>query len=174
MMITGTRHPYCASGVISASLLPRSLFLLAVLLPALVAVGQTNYTPYTFTTVAGLASIGSVDSVYINAQFNRPATVAVDSAGNLYVADTNNSTIRKVTLAGVVTTLAGSPGNIGSTDGTGSAARFFDPAGLALDSAGNIYVADTGNNTIRKVTAAGVVTTLAGSPDAMGHTDGTG
>jgi streptogramin lyase len=172
-MITGTCHPYRASGVKSASLLQRSLFLLAVLLPAL-AVGQTNYTPYTFTTVAGLASIGSVDSAYINAQFNRPATVAVDSAGNLYVADTNNSTIRKITLAGVVTTLAGSPGNIGSTDGTGSAARFFDPAGLTLDSSGNLYVADTGNSTIRMVTAAGVVTTLAGLPGAIGYTEGTG
>jgi hypothetical protein len=147
--------------------------LLAVLWPAL-AVGQTNYTPYTFTTVAGLADIGSVDAFHNNAQFNRPASVAVDSAGNTYVADTNNSMIRKITPAGVVTALAGSPGNIGSTDGTGSAARFFDPAGLALDSSGNIYVADTGNSTIRKVTAAGVVTTLAGSPDALGHTDGTG
>jgi uncharacterized protein YjiK len=173
MMKTGTRHLHRASGVESTSLLPRSLFLLAVFLPVL-AVGQTNYTPYTFTTVAGLTSIGSADGTRTNAQFNRLAAVAVDSAGNTYVADTDNSTIRKVTPAGVVTTLAGSPGNIGSTDGTGSAARFFDPAGLALDSSGNIYVADTGNNTIRKVTPAGVVSTLAGSPDASGYTDGTG
>jgi hypothetical protein len=173
MIKTGTRHPHRASGVKSTSLLQRSLFLLAVLWPAL-AVGQTNYTPYTFTTIAGLADIGSVDGVHNNAQFNRPASVAVDSAGNTYVADTNNSTIRKITPAGVVSTLAGSQGNIGSTDGTGSAARFFDPAGLALDSSGNIYVADTGNNTIRKITSAGVVTTLAGSPDAVGYADGTG
>ena len=81
-----------------------------------------------------------------------PYGVAVDSAGNVYVADTSNHTIRKVTPAGVVTTLAGLAGNSGSADGTGSAARFYLPCGVAVDSAGNVYVADTGNHTIRKVT----------------------
>jgi sugar lactone lactonase YvrE len=86
----------------------------------------------------------------------------VDSSGNVYVADAGNSTIRKVTPAGVVTTLAGGAGQFGSTDGTGSAARFNAPAGVAVDSSGNVYVADSGNSTIRYVTTAGVVTTLVG------------
>jgi hypothetical protein len=75
--------------------------------------------------------------------------VAVDSAGNVYVADTYNDTIRKVTPGGVVTTLAGWAGSWGSADGTGSAAQFSNPCGVAVDSAGNVYVADTGNNAIR-------------------------
>jgi hypothetical protein len=151
-----------------------SLQMLPALLLAASAVGQTTYTPYTFTTVAGLPSIGSVDGGGISAQFNRCAAVVVDSQGNIYVADTNNSTIRKVTPAGVVTTLAGLANNTGSTDGTGSAARFFDPAGIAMDGAGNLFVADTGNYAIRKLTPAGVVTTLAGSAGNSGYADGTG
>ena len=92
-----------------------------------------------------------------------PHGVAVDGAGNVYVADTNNDTIRKITPAGVVTTLAGTAGQAGSADGTGAAARFDNPEGVAVDAAGNVYVADTGNDTIRKITPAGVVTTLAGA-----------
>jgi hypothetical protein len=77
--------------------------------------------------------------------------VAVDSAGNVFVADWDNSTIRKVTPAGVVTTLAGSAGSYGSADGTGSAARFYYPEGVAVDTNGNVFVADRDNHTIRKV-----------------------
>ena len=87
--------------------------------------------------------------------FFEPSGVAVDSAGNVYVADTGNNTIRKVTPAGVVTTLAGQPGGYGSSDGTGTNARFNYPYGVAVDSAGNIYVADSQNNTIRKMTPVG-------------------
>ena len=124
------------------------------------SLSQSIYEPYTFTTLAGNAGYGSVDGTGGAARFNQPAGVAADNAGNLYVADTGNHTIRKVTPAGLVTTLAGLEGSAGSVDGTGSAAQFNAPTGVAVDSAGNVYLADTGNNTIRKVTAAGVVTTL--------------
>jgi sugar lactone lactonase YvrE len=108
------------------------------------------------------------------ARFNAPDGVALDTAGNVYVADANNHTIRKVTAAGVVTTLAGTAGLSGSTDGTGAAAHFSFPSGVAIDSAGSLYVADFGNHTIRKVTADGVVTTLAGTAGLSGSADGTG
>ena len=98
----------------------------------------------------------------------------MDSTGNLYVADSSNFTIRKVTPAGEVTTLAGTPGVYGYADGTGSAAVFSDTQGVTLDSTGNLYVADSSNFTIRKVTPAGVVTTLAGTPGVYGSVNGTG
>jgi sugar lactone lactonase YvrE len=105
---------------------------------------------------------------------NGPSGVAVDAAGNLYLADTNNNEIRKISPAGVATTLAGNPGVAGSADGTGTAATFNSPSGIAVDSAGNAYVADAGNFTIRKITSAGVVTTLAGQVGVSKSADGTG
>ncbi len=139
------------------------------------AAAQSVYTQaYTFTTFAGLASVGNADGVGNNAQFNSPQAVAVDSAGNVYVADSGNCTIRKLTPTGVVTTLAGLTGFAGSNDGTGSAARFNYPYGVAVDSAGNVYVTDTFNATIRKVTPEGVVTTLAGLAGSAGYNNGTG
>jgi sugar lactone lactonase YvrE len=127
------------------------------------------------TTLAGLpGSFGSANGTGSTARFNLPSGVAVDSAGNVYVADTGNSTIRKVTSAGKVTTLAGAAGKTGSKNGTGSAARFLYPSGVAVDSAGNIYVADTGNNTIRKVTPTGAVTTLAGLAGSAGYVNTNG
>lgn len=128
------------------------------------------------TTLAGSAgSSGSVDGTGAAAQFSSPYGVAVDGAGNVYVADAGNNTIRKVTAAGVVSTLAGRDGaNSGSTDGSGANARFNNPGGIAADSAGNLYVCDTNNHTVRKVTATGGVTTLAGAAGIRGSSDGIG
>jgi NHL repeat len=127
------------------------------------------------TTLAGLAGAsGSTDATGSAARFNQPEGVAVDAAGTVYVADRENHTIRKVTPAGVVTTLAGLAASSGSANGTGSAARFFWPTGVAVNSAGTIYVADSANNTIRRITPAGEVTTLAGLAGATGFSDGVG
>ena len=106
------------------------------------------------------------------ASFDIPGGVAADAAGNVYVSDTLNSTVRRVTPAGVVTTIAGSVGNPGGADGTGSVAQFNQPNGLGIDSAGNVYVADQLNDTIRRITPTGVVTTFAGSTGAAGNADG--
>jgi len=102
-----------------------------------------------------------------------PHGMALDNAGNLYVADSVNDTIDKFTPAGVVTILAGKSGTFGHSDGSGAAARFDTPTGVACDAAGNLYVADSGNNSIRKITPAGEVTTLAGSLPP-GSVDGNG
>lgn len=128
------------------------------------------------TTLAGLAgSTGTADGMGSSARFSQPASLTVDAAGNIYVTDgTPNNTIRKITPAGLVTTLAGNSGGNGSIDGTGTFARFSSPGGIAIDAAGNLYVADTGNSTIRKITSSAVVTTLAGTALASGSADGTG
>jgi len=136
---------------------------------------QANYEPYAIRTFVGVPGrSGSADGTgTLPAVFLVPTAVAVDGAGNVYVADTYNHTIRTVTPGGVVNTLAGSARLSGSADGTGSAARFSYPQALALDSTGNVYVADTENHTIRKITSAGVVTTFAGTPGLSGSADGT-
>lgn len=127
------------------------------------------------STFAGIAGIfNSGDGTGLAAQFNTPSGIALDTADNLYVADTNNHTIRKITPAGVVTTFAGTAGVAGSSDGTGSAARFSSPQGLSVDTAGNVYVADSGNHTIRMINSAGNVTTLAGVAGSTGSLDGAG
>lgn len=127
------------------------------------------------STFAGstAAASGSIDSTYNLARFNRPEGITNDGT-NLYVTDTLNHTIRQIVIAtGVVTTMAGTVGVLGSADGTGTAAKFYYPSGLAT-AGGNLYVADSYNNTIRKIViSTGVVTTLAGSGVA-GSADGTG
>jgi len=143
---------------------------------------------YDWTTIAGLAGqSGSADGTNSAARFNFPVGVAVDSSNNLYVADGNNNTIRKirpVVTAGqtnwVTTTIAGLAGSQGTNDGINSAARFHHPYGVAVDSSNNVYVADGGNWTIRKITpvvTAGhtnwVTTTIAGTAGQSGATDGT-
>jgi len=127
------------------------------------------------TTIAGSFGVtGSKDGTGPAAQFNAPAGLAVDGSGNLYVSDQGNDTIRKITPAGVVTTLAGTAGISGRSDGTGPAAQFATPGNVAVDGSGNVYVADQLNDTIRKITPGGVVTTLAGDATVAGHIDGTG
>lgn len=107
-----------------------------------------------------------------DARFYRPVGVARDASGNIYVADTQNFTIRKITPSGQVLTLAGLAGVSGHADGAGAAARFSGLAGIAVDAAGNVYAID--NSAVRKITPAGEVTTLAGMPGVTGDVDGTG
>ena len=117
---------------------------------------------------------GSADGTGSGARFSLPSGIGVDAAGNVFVADFSNHTIRRVTAGGVVTTVAGLAGVKGSTDADGSAARFREPFGVAVDISGNIFVADQGNSTIRKISPSGAVTTFAGSPDNKGSADGQG
>ncbi len=131
-------------------------------------------TPLTVSTLAGEPlSSGGADGA--SARFHYPSGITADGAGNLYVADTDNDTIRKIVVStGAANTLAGLAGSAGAADGTGSDARFNNPAGVAVDGSGNVYVTDTLNNTLRLITASGAVRTLAGSPGTAGSTDGTG
>lgn len=123
------------------------------------------------TVLAGGATTGNVNAQGTAARFSQPNGIAVDSSDNLYVADSNNHRIRKVTPDGTVTTFAGSTN--GSANGVGTAAQFSNPDDIAIDSNGDFYVADRGNNQIRKITASGTVTTLAGSTTS-GMVDGQG
>src|ERR1022692_4961462 len=136
------------------------------------AAAQATYAPYTFTTLAGYAGYGSADGAGRAARFYQPSGVAVDRSGNVYVADLSNHTIRQVTPAGQVTTLAGLAGASGTNDGTVGAARFNYPSGVAVDTDGNVYVADTYNHAIRRVTPLGMVSTLAGLAGSHGTNDG--
>ncbi len=122
------------------------------------------------STIAGAGTLGSMNGKGILTQFNSPRGIAVDSSGNVYVADEDNHRIRKISFTGVVTTFAGS--TQGDMDGTGTSAQFHDPISIAIDTSGNIYVADKNNHRIRKISSMGVVTTFAGS--TQGDMDGTG
>jgi sugar lactone lactonase YvrE len=151
------------------SFLPSAVIAFLAFALALPLGAQTTYTPFRFTTLAGDSGVrGSEDGSGTGAQFNGPGAVAVDGDRNLYVADSGNATIRKITPNGVVTTLAGTPSNGGYADGTGAAAQFGSPNGIAVDGSGNVYVADSYNDAIRKITPGGVVTTFAGIPGRTG------
>lgn len=127
------------------------------------------------TTLAGTVGVpGHADGVGTDASFFSPVAVATDGSGNVYVADSGNNTIRKITPAGVVTTFAGVAGESGELNGTGAAARFTAPYSIATDNAGDLIVAEISKHTIRKITPEGVVTTLAGKAGDSGHADGIG
>jgi sugar lactone lactonase YvrE len=117
---------------------------------------------------------GNIDGPASVARLNGPSAIVVDAAGNRFVADTNNHTIRKIAPDGSVSTLAGKAGESGSSDGLGSAARFNSPEGIALDGAGGVFVADTANHTIRRIDAAGTVSTVAGAAGVRGTDNGLG
>ena len=120
-------------------------------------------------------SIGSADGTGFAARFYYPKDLDFDGNGNMYVADSGNNTIRKVTPAGVVTTIAGTAGASGTADGIGANARFFVPSGIAVNrSTGMMYVVDSGNETVRRISPEGTVITLAGVPGSRGSEDGTG
>jgi hypothetical protein len=138
-------------------------------------ISVTSAQTYTWTTFVGAPGIsGTNDGSRGAALFNQPTGTVVDAAGNMYVADEQNNLIRKVTINGAVTTFAGSAGNTGTNDGTGTNALFNQPSNLALDSTGNLYVADTFNHTIRRITSGGVVSTFAGLGGVPGFQNGTG
>ncbi|WP_324106400.1 hypothetical protein [Noviherbaspirillum sp.] len=123
------------------------------------------------TTLAGSPGIsGDADGTGPAARFGNLKGLAVDAAGNVYVVDSN--AIRKITPSGAVSTVAGTPAASGDADGSGAAARFNQPWGIASDAAGNLYVADGGNYLIRKITPAGVVTTYAGRRGMRGTANG--
>ncbi|HWK06763.1 MAG TPA: hypothetical protein VNS58_24175 [Puia sp.] len=124
------------------------------------------------STLAGSGAADAADGIGTAASFYHPSGVATDASGNVYVADQSNHKIRKITPAALVTTFAGS-GAADAIDGTGPASSFNLPQGVAVDASGNVYVADFGDQKIRKITPAGVVTTLAGS-GAIGAADGMG
>jgi sugar lactone lactonase YvrE len=115
----------------------------------------------TVSTLAGSGSGGYKDGAAADAQFYEPQGIAIDRAGNIYVSEGGNNTIRKITPDRIVSTLAGNKA-AGYKDAAGTAAQFINPLGIATDSTGNVYVADWGNHRIRKISPAGVVTTLAG------------
>lgn len=143
-----------ASSTAAASLIAVCCF------STMVADAQTTYTPYTFSTLVSVR--------------DNPNNVAVDAAGNVYTSLNSNETILRIAPNGGVTTLAGTAGVCGSADGVSTSAQFCAPAGVAVDGSGNVYVADHGNSTIRKITPSGVVTTLAGTVGVFGLVDGTG
>jgi serine/threonine protein kinase len=136
---------------------------------------QTPVSSPDISVLAGSVGVaGSSDGLGSDARFHLPHGIAADRAGNIYVADTGNNTIRKIAPNGIVSTLAGLAGSHGSEDGIGNSARFWAPFGVAVDNSGNVYVSDTLNNTIRKISVSGTVTTLAGKARDPGSDDGIG
>jgi streptogramin lyase len=137
-------------------------------------------TNWTVSTIAGSTNSGFNDGTNSSAQFGQPFGITVNNNGTVFVADQYYNTIRQLTPSGanwVVTTIAGLGGSSGSADGTGSGVRFYNPTGIAAGADGNLYVADYGNNTVRRMTLSGtnwIVATVAGLPGSSGSIDGVG
>jgi streptogramin lyase len=126
--------------------------------------GAVSMVAGSFTGSGAAGFSGSADGGgKTTARFNKPSDVAVDAAGNIYVADSGNHAIRKISTNGTVTTLAGTMGAAGNINASGANARFRTPQGIAVDANGTVYVADTGNQVIRRITANGAVSTFAGA-----------
>jgi len=143
----------------------------AIILPFALAVSASAQDAV--TTLAGQALVsGAANGAGTNALFSDPAAIVTDTNGNFFVADSQNHAIRKVTTNGVATTFAGQLGVSGTANGTGTNAQFNTPSGLAFDGNGNLFVADTGNGTIREITPAGAVSTFAGIAGPGGFADG--
>jgi sugar lactone lactonase YvrE len=129
----------------------------------------------TVTTLAGAPGLpGAIDAKGTLARFNAPSGLAMDASGGVYIADSQNHTIRFMAVDGTVSTYAGSAGQPGSTDASGTSAQFDQPNGLALAPNGTLYVADYGNSTIRIISPNALVSTLAGTAGSPGYLDGTG
>jgi streptogramin lyase len=144
---------------------------------------ETNHPSKTIVTTPGwsppivvgaIGAAGASDGIGTQARFSSPAGIAMDSAGYAYIADMGNHTIRKISPSGDVRTLAGMAGQAGQIDGLGSEARLTAPSGVAVDAAGNVYVAEFASDTIRKITPEGYVSHLAGSPGRPGWKDAKG
>ncbi len=139
-----------------------------------VAVTCSTIAPKMFLVSGKGGAPGDVDGTGPAARFLAPTALTVDATGNVYVADTGNNIIRKISPAGVVVTVAGTAGQNGTADGVGAAARFSAPSGIAVDVAGTVYVSDSGNYTIRAITTAGAVTTIAGTAGQPGNVSANG
>ena len=135
------------------------------------ASGNLLVTDFNNGTIRKITTAGNVKTLPGIARLSGPQGIAVDATGNIYVAESGAHVVRKIAPGGILTTLAGAYGG-GFADGRGEDARFFDPEGVTIDGAGNLYVADLGNNRIRKITPAGMVTTVAGG--GPGFANGTG
>ena len=132
---------------------------------------QFNLNAQNVSTFAGSGIVGNADGNGSAASFNFPQGICIDAVGNIFVADTTNSTIRKITPTGTVSTIAGTVGVSGSWEGQGTAAAFNGPIAIAVDAAGNLYVADLFNHKIRKISPTGLVSTFSGA-GGTGNIDG--